>query len=166
MLKSGKLFTIDKVNLKTHFCYGYGLNGVTDSESEKHANAARHEAATNGNVFKNENLEAYKNIIEAYKVCLENRITGKNVMYNGLYSYKHYLGSCDKIVSLTTDEAITKEYYYYGKHYHEYEQLSIQDIKNVIAAYESEYKKLEKRCDTYLKKYGTEKLHVWTYLVD
>lgn len=165
-LESGKLFVIDKKNLQKHFCFGYGLNGVTDSESENRANNAAYNARSNSEYFKSENLSEYKSIIKYYKACLENKINETNLKFNGLYASKHYTGKCEKLVSLTADETLTRYYYNYGKLDRDYEPLTIQDIKNVIAAYETELTKLEKRCDTYIKKYGTEKLHVWTYLVD
>ena len=165
-LESGKLFVIDKKNLQKHFCFGYGYCGRTDEASENNANKAAYNARTNANYFKEENLSEYKSIIKYYKTCLENKINETNQTFNGLYASKHYSGTCEKLVSLATDEALIHHYYNYGKLDRVYEPLTIQDIKNVIAAYESELIKLEKRCDTYIKKYGTEKLHVWTYLVD
>lgn len=158
-LESGKLFIIDKKNLQKHFCFGYGLNGVTDSESENRAFNSAAYARSNGDYFKSENLSEYKNIIECYKKRLKNN--------ENLYAYNAYINYSEKpqnIVSITTEESLNSGYYSRLKT--DFEPLTKTDIQNVIAAYETEYKKLEKRCDNYLKKYGTEKLHVWTYLVD
>ena len=44
--------------------------------------------------------------------------------------------------------------------------LSRDEINNITAGYEEVEKTFTKRLNTYLKRYGTSKLNVWTYLRD
>ena len=46
------------------------------------------------------------------------------------------------------------------------EELSGADVRGLIEMAENEKAKFEKRLKTYLKRYGTGKLNIWTYLRD
>jgi hypothetical protein len=45
-------------------------------------------------------------------------------------------------------------------------RMSDNEIKQAIAILKEERAKFEKRLHTYLKRYGTSKLHTWTYWAD
>ena len=45
-------------------------------------------------------------------------------------------------------------------------KATTEELEKILVFYEKAKARLIKRLNTYLKKYGLEKLHVWTYLVD
>ena len=78
------------------------------------------------------------------------------------FAFIHYYGG-EKLMEIRMMDA-------YGdkaeiERLHAY-KLSEKDAADLRQAYEEERGRHIKRLETYLKKYGLTKLHVWTYLVD
>jgi len=171
-----RIITFEKESLKKHFCYGYGYNGIYDQESENRANKNAVETETDGGkTFINDNLSGLNEKIETIK-NIQNRRAGKDIEYKNRYFY------------LDTECYILKECYYNEDPKHNLYHVSFiksydfendiryknaigekatdQELKEILSVYEEMKQEKIKRCEMYLKKYGTEKLRVWTYLVD
>ena len=154
-LTDGSLIPIEKSRMKTSFCFGYGYSGVSTQEQSDEADDMADYARKNGEYFINENLRRFAWQYEALKE--EPETLYACVTYNGL-------PKDSKIKSLRNIREIKD---YYGKAKNETASpLSTDDINALTEAYERERNAFIKRLNTYLKRYGTEKLNVWTYLSD
>ena len=141
----GYLIRFEKPSIKTRFCFGHGLNGITTSEETKNACDMAEHARTNERYFINENLEEINDKIKQYEE-------------NDLYYCDTRINQSIKCI--TTEKCI---YHYNDEHV---EKVSKQDKELILNTLKSEKAKFEKRLNTYLKRYGLSKIHSWTYLVD
>lgn len=173
---NNRLVTFEKERLEKHFCYGFGYCGVTSEEDQRRAtNNARTTKTDGGQTFINKNLAGLNENIETIKNIQAVR-AGNDPEYNNRYFYHD------------TECYILKENYYNEDPAHNLykvcfiksydfennfrykdvigQKATDEELKQILAVYEEMKAEKMKRCETYLKKYGTEKLHVWTYLVD
>lgn len=147
--EDGYLLEVERQNIETHFCFGYGYCGISDDESENRAFDNCDYARTNEKYFIKENLKYFdKNI----KDLEENDCY---VSLNG----KYYSQSKD---------CKLQNYRCYGHNTpdNDYKKLSDTDKQNLIDAFKAGRENMIKRLNTYLKKYGLTKLDCWTYLRD
>ena len=152
-LTNGDLIALDKQNIETRFCFGHGSWGDTYTGAlNKSINATR----DGGEYFKAENLKKYDRIIDAL-------IGGDYILYT---FPAHHNAPDDTNVR---DLGYCKRYdyidYVSGRGYTP-RIISDEDRKIILAAYFEERAKFEKRLNAYLKRYGTSKLHTWTYWED
>lgn len=152
--ENGTIYAIEKPRIETRFCFGYGFCGIsTDEEEERADNMANH-ARKNGDYFLEQNLEKFDKTI-------------KNLEENGDFVY----------VAPMRDN--TEKWVYFRAYRGEWDferefknvrekmvKLSPADVEQLKKAYTIERANFEKRLNAYLKKYGTSKLKVWTYLSD
>ena len=156
--EDGWLIEVERQNIKTHFCFGYGMYLNSTEEEEKFADDNAHNARTNEKYFINENLEEYDKRIKNLKnhdayVSL----IGKYYSQKPGCKLQHY--ACDFGLGYGTwNENLKDET--------KWKKLSENDKNELIAAFERAKESLIKRLNTYLKKYGLSKLDVWTYLRD
>lgn len=149
VFESGLVFIFDKPTIQKDFCFGYRLSPEDSNEYDNANNMCSHVKNDNGNYFKEKNLEEFENL----KKLLQ---SGKT-----FYAVISYSGNNINICSIY-DERTTELYYKNCRK----EKLSKTDIDNLIDMINVEEKKFEKRLNTYLKRYGTSKLHTWSYWVD
>lgn len=160
-LADGDITEIDKPSIETHFCFGYGQNGISTEEDYDRANDMMHHADTNEQYFINENLKSIDETIESLKN--PTAVWYKRLHYNGQQE-----GSALKGISVASDRQI----YNYGQPEGTWEGcreckvLTNQERQAVLTGYEAVRASFVKRLNTYLKRYGLTKLHTWTYLVD
>lgn len=155
VLESGFVYIFKKPKIKKDFCFGYRLTpyGAVGDDNENEYNNANnmcsHVKNDNGKYFKETNLEEFEHL--------------KDVLTSGktFYAVATYAGNDLKICSVY-DSRTTQMYYNDCKK----AELTKNDINNLIAAINEEERKFEKRLNTYLKRYGTSKLHTWSYWVD
>lgn len=148
-LDDGDIMSIPKPRIETSFCFGYGYCGVTTSEEMKSASASAQNARTNADYFKRENLKDIDEWLEALR--------GDDV----IYKLVNYYGvpadfKLKQVYVLSRWRGMPENA----------EVLSAREREAIIAGYEEVRAKFVKRLDTYLKRYGTSKVHSWTYLVD
>ena len=155
-LSDGSLIAIDKKSIETRFCFGYGQNGISDDEDEARADGMAHYARTQADYFISENLKNFSWEYEKLKAEPDNMYLG--VKYYGspedsrIKSLQYFdWWRLENLNSETKSKLI---------------KLSPDDVQKLIEAYEIERKNFEKRLNAYLKRYGTSKLNVWTYLSD
>lgn len=151
-LENGDITEIDKPSIETHFCFGYGMNGVSSEGDYEEAAETMRAAEKSTEYFISENMRGLNDYIETLK---DESIRA--------YKYVHYCGNCNihlKGIGF---------YRYYetpASNLKDCQELTDNERKVLIAGYEEVKKSFQKRLDTYLKKYGLSKLHTWTYLRD
>jgi DNA-binding protein H-NS len=148
-LEDGGYFCFEKPSIETHFCFGYGQNGISTEEDYNDAVKAKINASTKEYFFK-ENMRKFQD--------LENMLK-----YDGkVYSMELY-NSKSKLRGLKTDEEERR----FGKMYGTIiSEITPIDRLNLKIELSNQKKKFEKRLETYWKKYGSSKFKTWTYLVD
>jgi hypothetical protein len=145
-LENGKLFCFEKPSIETHFCFGYGQNGISTEEDFENAlqekiNASKKE------YFVKENIKVFDRI---EKILNSDK---------KIYSFIAYLKG-ENIVGIEVED------YFYGKSELFTGYITDKDKENLLNELENQKKMFMKRLETYWKKYGSSKLKTWTYLVD
>ena len=148
---NGLLCDFDKPSIKTRFCYGYDDYGKNDMDNASN-NCRLIKQSQN---FINENLKQYVDELEYIKNArLEEIIIFKNKSNNdniGAYeTLKYYNPNRIDYLLNTLNGMYATEY----------------DRNMIIEGIQAQIDNLTKRLNTYLKKYGTDKLVTWTYWRD
>jgi len=156
---NGIMYTIDKPRIQTEFWYGYGLNGITDSESETAALNNADKVEQDKEMFIKENLYEINETIESYKEILDAMISGRaeKDYYQG-----HLIAAPSRKVPSTGAFHIVASR-------QNNPDIFCQDkefVKAIIEAYEELKKLFIKRLNTYLKRYGLSKVTAYTALID
>lgn len=170
-LAGGECVPIESGELKTTFLFGESdFQGPTSEEAEAAAAAARSEE-----YFTEENLYEYKDFIAALESPAKYAEKAKGI-YNYLWlanwrddknEWRIQWNSIDP-ETVNAREALRHrdsrllDMYDKGR----YRALSEDDRKRLVTAYRIALEKREKRCRTWLKRYGVEKLNISTYWMD
>jgi hypothetical protein len=125
---------IEKPKIENSFCFS------DEGEEYEYYKSLRADDKKMERHFLNKNLEQFNNLIDAIK-------DKKEIIY--------YLCENDNI------RLCLHSHYRHGSF--ENKQLSKEDCEIVLRALEYGKGEFEKRLNTYLKKYGTSKLHTWSY---
>ena len=136
----------DKRPLEKSFCFGY--YGI-DQESYDRAQNMVQEATTNPEYFISKNLEWYDNLLETLD-------SGDN--YYASYYHNYPDAPFVDIINARMEYVINDKDLKI-KH----GQFSKEDTEHLINFVKKLRAKQEKRCQTYLKKYGLNKIKTWTY---
>ena len=155
-LSDGRIVIVKKEKLETSFCFGYSTCGQ-GSEYEE-ANGEARNARTNEDYFREQNLKDYDLAIALLKGEKEHS-WGKDAYLEQLNCRTCGLINIHEVVGLHYCDFVEQRYGTYS-------ELSEADKKLIIAMYEEEKEKMNKRIDAYLKRYGLSKLNVWTYWLD
>lgn len=156
----GKLYDIEKPKIETDFCFGYGMNGVSNTDDYNEAATAAENAKRNREYFINQNLENINRWIENLSDILENLKRGDYQRYVIKTGKKYYRQSDDcKLAGYSIADALA------GKNSDEM-CSDIELLEKLIAGYEQVKADFEKRLNAYLKRYGMSKVRTWSYLVD
>lgn len=162
MLPGGEIVRIYREKINTEFCFGYSDCGQGMTQDEARAMCDR--ARTDENYFITDNLDRLDWVIDKLQhpdkhnrahAWIANHYTGgKNcwsIEFNDTPEDKpDWLGYDEKAMyDAGTLKPVTDEYR---------EQL--------IEFYNQARQARERRCRTYLKRYGLTKLHCWTYWAD
>lgn len=161
-LSNGKIIDIEKPRIKKDFCFGMGMYATYTQEEFEAAEDLAENARTNVEYFINENMKQITEKIGYLKEALDGK--------KEVYTYVHYSGQPDNS-ELVTYSCVglsdNPEWapYRWGN-LKAVNKLSSDDIQALIDGLEEVGKKFMKRLNTCLKKYGLEKLNVWTYCRD
>lgn len=169
ILPSGEIVTIDKRPIETNFCFGE--SGYDYDDAARMADHAR----KSEEYFKAENMKDF-----------QRRIQDLLEILNGTSAYK--LTISDKAYYGQTDDCKLRNINYARicdimaacgcSDYYELpeKQLKIngcscrvatpKEVEIILEAYKEAAKAHEKKVDNYLKRYGTSKVHSWTYWRD
>ncbi len=169
-LPNGDIITVDKQGIETHFCFGE--SGYDYDEALESAQVAR----TSQTYFKRENMKEFNRKIE----LLEDVLKGES-SYRVFIGDKAYLRQkedcklrffrfdslCDIIYacgdSCYLEDLPGKELFLNGN----YGRIATaEEVSAILEAYKTAAKAHEKKVDSYLKRYGTSKVHSWTYWRD
>lgn len=161
-LSNGKIIDIEKPRIKKDFCFGMGMYATYTQEEFEAAEDLAENARTNVEYFINENMKQITEKIGYLKEALDGK--------KEVYTYVHYSGQPDNSELVTyscVGRSDNPEWapYRWGN-LKAVNKLSSDDIQALIDGLEEVGKKFMKRLNTYLKKYGLEKLNVWTYCRD
>ena len=147
----GGLVTFDKPKIETNFCFGYGQIQSYQDANEQEANFGEKQ-------FMKENLADMREVLNLFE-------GKKKYSYQStkhLYFSRKYSGS--NIYSMAfLDEYDAKDKAW---RFDDLMKATEEDFQKCYAAQKQEYEKFEKRLKSYLKRYGTKKLHTWTYWAD
>ena len=154
-IDGGKLYAIEKKKIETRFCFGW--SSMYPGSSYEDAAKERNNAVNDGGAyFKNENLKS-----------TDKRIDDLSDPRNLIVSYPKYRdGGRSCVVGVTVcypTEYLQMQDRYGADAVH---VLTDAEREKLIDGYRAERARLEKRLDAYLKRYGTSKLHTWTYWMD
>lgn len=167
-LNNGDYFVINKPRIEKDFCFGYSDCGQGQSFDEAQETA---QAAHNEDYFMKENLKDINKKIEE----LETRRTPGADYRGELKFYKTYKytggeGLHQKAIrsfytyeTYNEDGELAKEQ---RRLNFKFEELTDEEITAIIEGYKEVKRQFVKRLNSYLKKYGTSKLHIWTYWLD
>ena len=147
-LDNDDLYVIDKPTIETSFCFGYGMYLRSDEDDEQRAfDMARH-AGTDPSYFINANLEPLNKWITDLQD--DRWVWTKHIKYTG-QTDPHLVGiSAFHPWDVKPDDIVLTE----------------NEIEQLVKGYEEVKVAFTKRLNTYVKRYGTSKLKVWTYLRD
>ena len=153
----------DKPRIKTSFCFGYGLNGVSTQEDYEGAREQEKNMETNKQAFINANLEGLNRSIEDIETFISQWKDKEEKFFSARYnkificknSYNHlaYLAWSWDYDNIRDKEMIIRE-------------ATKEDLLLIIEVYKQQIENFKKHLNTYLKRYGLSKLRTWTYLVD
>lgn len=169
-LPGGELITVDKQSIETRFCFGESGYDFDDA-----VKAAQH-ARTSQEYFKAENMEHFNRCINDLLEALNGISNYKLVIYSA--SYTGQTEDCrlrgigfEKLPDLI--DACGGSCYLYdlpGKELtvrgRECRVATPAEMDLIIDAYKRAAAAHEKKVDAYLKRYGTSKVHSWTYWRD
>lgn len=162
-LTNGGYFVVEKSRIKTNFCFGYN----TDYTGHEHSDAEKARLAflKSSNAFKARNLAGLDEIISDLESSNEDIVP---VLVRVEYYRQSEPLNVYEIVRLHWWEVMRK----YGDGNSISNKIvaeirpSDEDLNIIVNAYKAERESLNKRLDTYLKKYGTKHLRTWTYWRD
>lgn len=158
-LDNGDISVIDKPDIETRFCFGYGYCGVSTQEQEEDARHMADYAATSEEYFISENLKGLNQTIATIE---DESMKG--------YKYLNYTnqknGSHLKALSFTTLGNDPEYAPHMWSNYRDLEEITPEERESVLKAYQEVKKSFEKRLHTYLKRYGLSKVRTWSFLSD
>ena len=161
-LSNENIIDIEKPRIQTSFCFGMGMYATYTQEEFEATEELADNARKNVNYFINENMRQITEKIDCLKEALENK--------REAYTFVHYSGqpADSELVTYNCVRLCDNPEYapFRWSNLQSVKKLSSEDIQAIIDGLEEVSKKFAKRLNTYLKKYGLEKLNVWTYCRD
>lgn len=147
-LDNGLIYAFEKPSIRKDFCFGFGQNGVTDKKSYNNALSMSHHASKSEQYFIDENLAEITKTIKSLE-------KGAKAFARRSYTRFDGVKLCDIYVPTWQQRLDENEFW-----------LNAAEQQCYLNKLKSEKAKFEKRLKTYLKRYGLNKVHSWTYLID
>ena len=161
-LSNGNIIDIEKPRIEKNFCFGMGMYATYTQEEFEAAEELADNARKNVDYFISENKKQITDKIYYLKEALENK--------REVYTFLHYSGQPEnsELVAYNCVRICDNPEYapFRWSNLQAVKKLSSEDIQAIIDGLEEVAKKFMKRLNTYLKRYGLEKLNVWTYCRD
>lgn len=148
----GYIIELEKEGIEKHFCFGYSLSSH-DSESFDNANRCADMAKKSEEYFIEENLKKIKQCIKFY-----------SDKENDLYFVDKYYDQKTNVLKSVIGFRPYDDRNIYGNL--EKIEVSDEDRELIVAAYQEQLKKQEKKVRTYLKRFGLSKVRTWSYWQD
>ena len=143
--EDGELLPFDKEHIKTDFCFGE--SGYDYEDAQRSAHVARNSQQ----YFIDENLAPISERIKDIENSRDNEVY---IGHSGIKGRATY----------TVTNAMTK--FNYPWMLKDMRPATEAEKKAILEALNAVRQDLEKRVKTYLKRYGTSKVHAWTYWRD
>lgn len=169
---TGEIITFDKMSIETRFCFG-----ESGYDSEDARNMAAH-ARTSCDYFKEENMRAFKQWLDNLEDA--RTLEGRYALTIGGRAYTGQTDDCklryirlERISKVIDDlggsafladlpgQTVTENGS--GRKYRIATAEELEAIKNACKQAAAAH---EKKVDAYIKRYGTSKVHAWTYWRD
>lgn len=155
MVIDDRIITFDKPNIHTDFCFGYGIQCQTDYEE---ARSMSDHASSSETYFIERNMEGTD--AAAHMKYIDDQC----------FPFEPWLDK--RNYTSQTDDCKLGEIRW--EHWHKrdwcerqgWRKLTDEEIAKLYEVMRDEQEKFMKRLRTYLKRYGTSKLHTWTYWAD
>ena len=161
-LSNGNIIDIEKPRIEKNFCFGMGMYATYTQEEFEAAEELADNARKNVDYFISENMKQITDKIYYLKEALENK--------REVYTFVHYSGqpADSELVTYNCVRICDNPEYapFRWTNLQAVKKLSSEDIQAIIDGLEEVANKFMKRLNTYLKRYGLEKLNVWTYCRD
>lgn len=166
-LENGDIVRIEKPRIETDFCFGYGYCGVSSLEESNAAHDTADSVKTDGGkYFTEQNLKDLDRQIEKLKGLDDDFVKYGKHCPNAYRSHAHYFKRYNRGAQIPTISIFSEWRQINMVDGDEFQRLTEQDEAKYLAALEKVRADFVKRLNTYLKKYGTSKLHTWAYLSD
>lgn len=169
LLRVGDMLVIfEKIRLETSFCFGYGFYGVSTVEEDRAAASQAAKMRSDESRFIEENTKRLKEEIAGIRyilACRHHEEVEMNYQYDGLELIFRHSGFSGENSHNLTKTAWVKRWETIEKP-EDFRIATDEEALQVVEVLEEQLREVTKRCETYLKKYGTSKLNVWTYLRD
>lgn len=165
ILPDGGIVVVDKARIEKDFCFGESGYDMDD------AIAAADHARSSQEYFLNQNMRAFRSWIRDLEDAKD--INGE---YRLVIQDNHYIGQPEDCmirdiqfvrvskVLEKTGPAFLKDLY--GITFDRGHLATAEEIDLIIEAYREAAADHEKKVRSYLKRYGTSKVHAWTYWRD
>ena len=165
ILPDGGIVTVDKQTINKDFCFGESGYDADDAEE-----AAQH-ARTSQDYFLSQNMASFKHWISDLEDARD-----ENGRYKLHILDAHYIGQTKdckirgiefvRTTAVLEDigPAFLKDLY--GIEFGKGHLATIEEIDAILEAYKEAAADHEKKVRSYLKRYGTSKVHAWTYWRD
>ena len=161
-LSNGNIIDIEKPRIEKNFCFGMGMYATYTQEEFEAAEELADNARKNVDYFISENMKQITDKIYYLKEALESK--------REVYTFVHYSGqpADSELVTYNCVRICDNPEYapFRWTNLQAVKKLSSEDIQAIIDGLEEVANKFMKRLNTYLKRYGLEKLNVWTYCRD
>lgn len=151
----GGLVIFEKPKIETNFCFGYH-DSITDTESYDTANDACENFGEKQ--FLKKNLADMQHALGLYEYSAKHEGPAVKQLY---FAKRDSCSNIYKDLFLDEYDAKDKAWRFDGL-----TKATEEDFQKCYIAQKQEYEKFEKRLKSYLKRYGTKKLHTWTYWAD
>lgn len=151
----GGLVIFEKPKIETNFCFGYH-DSITDTESYDTANDACENFSEKQ--FLKKNLADMQHALGLYEYSAKHEGPAVKQLY---FAKRDSCSNIYKDLFLDEYDAKDKAWRFDGL-----TKATEEDFQKCYIAQKQEYEKFEKRLKSYLKRYGTKKLHTWTYWAD
>lgn len=148
-----KYYPVEKLSIKTTFCFGAGSNGISTAEDWKAASNAQSAIHQFDNWLKANTEETESDIIGLSDPYGEGR-TWRD------HGHRAFVCYADKEMRLLWRYSIC------GDMPDDAHEPTAQEKSVLLAGLQMQLEDITKRCKTYWKRYGSSKLNTWTYLRD
>lgn len=171
-LPTGELIVFNKQSIKTRFCFGE--SGYDYDEAQSAAQNAR----TSFDYFRDENMADYRREIKAFEdaLTMSGRFfaTINRTAYTGqkddcMLRCIEWRRDCDVLNDLGGSaylEEIPGQTITEAGSGRKYRVLTAEEIRIILDVVKTAAAAHEKKVEAYLKRYGTSKVHSWTYWRD
>ena len=150
----GGLIIFEKPKIETNFCFGYSDLG----QGQTYYEANEQEADFGEEQFLANNLADMQDALNLFEGKEKDSSESTKHLY---FARKYGKSNIYSIVFLDEYDVKVNAWMYNGL-----TKATEEDLQKCYAAQKQEYEKFEKRLKSYLKRYGTKKLHTWTYWAD